>query len=243
MRKAFTLVEMLVVIGIIAVLAGILLPAMSAAREEAKSVKCLSNLRQLGLAATAYCNANGGSFPIAYLTVPTSGGSADHEWDFSRFRDANGTTVEPGLLWSGSTSPEVQQCPTYDGRSNAAGDPYTGYNYNTTFIGHGQSETVRRPRKVTQVRDPARIALFGDGQYYGGANKFMRSPFVTPEDASFASRSAGTQGFRHRKRTNVCYCDGHAQSVTGRFTTTSDPIPPGEGTGFLSADNSAYVDR
>jgi len=61
----FTLVELLVVIGIIAVLVSILLPSLNRAREAANQTKCLSNLRQLGMAFQMYLNENKGAFPYS----------------------------------------------------------------------------------------------------------------------------------------------------------------------------------
>lgn len=62
-RGAFTLVELLVVIGIIAILVGILLPVMNKVRQSAQEAVCMSNMRQLGFGVQSYANQNYGSLP------------------------------------------------------------------------------------------------------------------------------------------------------------------------------------
>ncbi len=241
---AFTLVELLVVIAIITILAAMLLPALAHAQSRAKRIQCLNNLRQMAIAAQVYTGDNADFYPFAYYFDYANG--VLYCWDFTTYPN---NSVLPGVLWQGQTNPQIQQCPSYIGPANWIDNPYTGYNYNTSYIGHGQGESAGDPTgqappipaKSAAVRHPAKTALFGDGQYSGGANKFMRAPWPNPGDANFTGRYAGTQGFRHNGLSNVSFCDGHVESLSACFTNNSDGaahVAPG--TGFLSSSNSMY---
>jgi len=267
--RAFTLVELLVTISVATVLMAILMPVLAGARKCGKAIFCLSNLRQMAIAAANYTLSNDDYYPLAQYWQ--NRGSTDYEycWDFTRVRNNGQSEIVPGLLWQGDTIEKVHQCPSYKGSDNWWGLPFTGYNYNTSYIGHGQGESVSSSytgsvvpnpsfpsykivmsAKTTQVKRPGSCALFGDGHYAGGANKFMRSPWHWDGDYDFTIRKSGTQGYRHNGMTNVAWCDGHVTSQKELYTESIDKVRLqieryNEVTrdckiGFLSPDNSAY---
>ena len=232
-ERAFTLVELLVVIGIITLIGGLLLPAVSAVRQSATSTACLSNLRQMAAAATDYAMRNGGTFPPAQWSDPADP-TVLRGWDFAK---RGGQVTGPGFLWAPQPVTAAQQCPAFEGAAQSAGDRYTGYNYNTSYVGRGTGELVSAPARAARVRRPSRTLLFGDGEWKLGANKYMRSPLRSPSEDPVtyadgsASRAAGTQGFRHRGATNAAFCDGHAESLRDR--TDAGNANVAAKTGFL----------
>lgn len=242
--RAFTIIELLVVVAIIALLASILMPAFSRSRQQASAAVCLSNLRQFGIAVQSYTQIHRDRYPIAQYTVNEPTRKIQYKWDFTTvlIKATLQRVTRPGLLWTGKTNTEVHQCPSFKGDAQAPGEPFTGYNYNTSYIGHGQGEATLAPITVSQVRRPSDCAIFGDGEFADGANKFMRSPFkdIAGGGDDFDNRTAGTQGFRHLGRTSVAFCDGHAVAWRDRFTENGEGREPAPGTGFLSADNRLY---
>jgi prepilin-type processing-associated H-X9-DG protein len=251
-RNAFSIVELLVVIGAIALLIGLLAPALSSVGAGGRSTRCQSNLRQMANAANNYA-AMYDAYPAALRFENINGTFQRVAWDWvTTFSDE---VISPGALWTFTDNPgEVQQCPEFEGASTYDGDPYTGYNYNTTYIGAEAPfpstgwANVRKGVPPHACGRCAQCAMFGEGGWKGGANKFMRAP-LNSENLGFDVIYGGGQAFRHRRSTNLAYVDGHVGSANKIFQGKhATPNLLGDtmaypANGFLSDDDSAYSPR
>ena len=180
-RSAFSLVELIVVIGIVAVLIALLLPVLGRARAEANRVACMSNLRQLLLAQTAYVADSKG-----YLTYPNWGHdrSADNVWPVG-WLYAQGQVSDPpapddvkgGALFRYLGDARVYRCPLHppEAASPTGTDRLTSYIMNGAVcgfgaVGHKSGEPVRwMPSwKITDWRSPSEQILWWEAEESAG---------------------------------------------------------------------------
>jgi prepilin-type N-terminal cleavage/methylation domain-containing protein/prepilin-type processing-associated H-X9-DG protein len=211
----FTLVELLVVIAVVAILAALLLPALSQAKEKGKSIRCVSNLRQLAIAATLYADENEDILPWSerHWISPSNPTAV------MNYTDPTVPNFRTNAYWQLSEyvqrSDGFWHCPSapLDSAVTKSGDdsPLIGYMGNMYAIGITDSPVFPPPdvlpKRLGQLLNPLRAKLFTDV----GLNWQAVWVGVAYESPSFPTPVIPVPV--HRKSLNAAMADGHAEQM------------------------------
>jgi len=244
--RAFTIIEVLVVVAVIALLLAILVPSLKAARAQARIAVCGSNIRQLAFANIGYATENKGHFVLAAEDIGAGFGGRKR---WHGVREASGVSPDPAEnIFDPARGPlarylgkdgQVKKCPSFrdytdDGALNAFEAACGGYGYNQSYIGGRYdlygfgSEAARHSARITDVRQPATTVMFTDTAFVQPQPpdvflieySFCEPPFwqMAPGEPSHF-RPTPSIHFRHCGQACVAWADGHVD--THRFAFSS----------------------
>jgi prepilin-type N-terminal cleavage/methylation domain-containing protein/prepilin-type processing-associated H-X9-DG protein len=229
--KAFTLIEVLVVIGIIGLLMSVLLPSLGRARGQAKAVVCTNNLRNLGFAFACYAN------DYDDYAMPATEKPRLYWWGRM---EPNGIDHKAGFVWpylqSELKKNSVYECPaqrygSYGLQGKPPGEPddpkwiTSTYGYNGYYLcppqsGWDDDKNIKdRPwQKITTVKNPDKVFAFADTLIdSSGSGPPLNTALLDPPDlyknGGWEKNLWPTTCFRHHNKTNVVFVDGHCASM------------------------------
>ena len=214
----FTLIELLVVVAIIALLISILLPSLSRAREQARTVKCAANLKQFGLGMHMYADGSGGEFPEIH-----DGGKYGAWFRNPTFRSVMGQGNDAGAL-NASDWDEGLFCPTFPDRFLDPGYAYSFkdhgrvYGVNTSHAYEGPLFAADTDSAVnrTSVMAPSSTIHMGDANT-SRITKYAANPTyweATGELAGYEGGVSNKTTYRHNGSANNLFFDGHAETMS-----------------------------
>ncbi|MBC8139590.1 MAG: DUF1559 domain-containing protein [Fibrella sp.] len=245
-RNGFTLIELLVVIAIIAILAAILFPVFSQAREKARATSCLSNLKQMGLGLIMYSQDFDEAMPPAWIGYSEDPSKSVGFPGTARWQDVVQPYVKNTQIFTCPDS-DTKFVPVPAGKivndiDPATGQPYVaengGYAMNVSYF----ADLVAHPptpvpdtawagngsRTLADIPDPAGTVYVMDFKngwgsfqcvWAGGKGSWWEQPTV---DNNANPPTLGVGGWLvalHQRRLNVSFCDGHVKSVDMGFLT------------------------
>lgn len=234
--RGFTLVELLVVLAVVGILAGLLLPALARGRSSAQRIRCISNLHQLGLACQMYWDDHAGA-TFRYRRGTT--GDGDLYWFGWLERGAEGERAfdpKQGALHPYVAAGGVELCPSLAYhlarfKLKAVGAAH-GYGYNL----HLSRPLTEPPLRMAVVRGPAATVLLADAAQ---VNTFQ--PPASPENPMleefyYVNATEPTAHFRHQERAMVAFCDGHVAGSRSVTASWDDRLPEAR-VGLLPKEN------
>ncbi|MCM8806995.1 MAG: DUF1559 domain-containing protein [Candidatus Omnitrophica bacterium] len=212
----FTLIELLVVVAIIAILAAMLLPALSKARERARQAACIGNLKQLGLAYLMYVEDNGGYGTPGYTDGVGSWPAFLAPYLYRK------RVVSTWPEYFREKSWAKLRCPSLKQSQKALEFFYYGINMSLASTNHSAKYGTNRSTKQ-KLRNLSNVILFGDSGPIGYEGRWTYIGY----NEEYRIDMRHTNGF------NVCYLDGHAGWI-------KDPDFASMGPGYVYSTKPNY---